>query len=133
MTASPARSIPEPPVRSGLVTFAGVMLLLAGAFNLLDGIVAIVNDDYYVVDELLFGSLSAWGWWWLFMGSALLVTGLMVVRRNSWGAMLGIFIAGANALTHLMFLGARPGWSIAILVVDGLIIYALCSRADEFD
>ena len=46
MTAS---SVPGRPARSGLVTFGGVMLLIAAAFNLLDGIVALVNDDYYFV------------------------------------------------------------------------------------
>jgi hypothetical protein len=54
MVSPPAGSHPAAG-RSGLVTFAGIMLLVAAAFNLLDGIVAPVNDDYYAVDELLFG------------------------------------------------------------------------------
>ena len=119
--------------RTGLVTFGGVMLLIAAAFNLLDGIVALVNDDYYVVDELLFGDLTGWGLWWLAIGAAQLIAGWLVLARRGFGAVLGIFLAGANALTHLMFLGAYPAWSIAIMVVDGLIIYALSTRLDEFD
>jgi hypothetical protein len=119
--------------RTGLVTFGGVMLLIAAAFNLLDGIVALVNDDYYVVDELLFGDLTGWGLWWLAIGAAQLVAGWLVLARRGFGALLGIFLAGANALTHLMFLGAYPAWSITIMVVDVMIIYALCTRLDEFD
>ena len=130
MTAS---SISGRPARTGLVTFGGVMLLIAAAFNLLDGIVALVNDDYYVVDELLFGDLSAWGVWWLVIGGAQLLAGWLVLARRGFGALLGIFLAGANALTHLMFLGAYPAWSIAIMVVDVMIIYALSTRLDEFD
>jgi hypothetical protein len=121
------------PARTGLVTFGGVMLVIAAAFNLLDGTVALVNDDYYVVDELLFGDLSGWGVWWLVMGGAQLLAGWLVLARRGFGALLGILLAGANALTHLMFLGAYPAWSIAIMVADGLIIYALATRLDEFD
>jgi hypothetical protein len=128
-----ASSISGRPARSGLVTFGGVMLVIAAAFNLLDGTVALVNDDYYVVDELLFGDLSAWGVWWLVIGGAQLLAGWLVLARQGFGALLGILLAGANALTHLMFLGAYPAWSIAIMVADGLIIYALATRLDEFD
>ena len=119
--------------RSGLVTFAGIMLLVAAAFNLLDGIVALVNDDYYRVDELLFGDLSLWGVWWLVIGSALLLAGWGVLARKSWAEFLGIALAGLNAFTQLMFIGVYPGWSIAAMAVDLLIIYALTSRFDEFD
>jgi hypothetical protein len=121
------------PSRSGLVTFAGVMLVIAGAFNLLDGFVALVKDDYYIADELLFGSLSAWGVLWLLVGAMQLFAGYEVMKRKSWGVILGVLLAGVNAITQLMFLGAYPAWSIAILVVDGLIIYALTARTDEFE
>jgi hypothetical protein len=127
-----ASSLPSR-ARTGLVTFGGVMLLIAAAFNLLDGIVALVNDDYYVVDELLFGDLTGWGLWWLAIGSAQLLAGWLVLARRGFGALLGILLASANALTHLMFLGASPAWSIAIMVVDGVIIYALCTQFDEID
>jgi hypothetical protein len=128
-----ASSVPGRPARTGLVTFGGVMLLVAATFNLLDGVVALVNDDYYVVDELLFGDLTGWGLWWLAIGAAQLLAGWLVLARKGFGALLGIFLAGANAFSHLMFLGAYPAWSIVIIVVDGLIIYALCTRLDEFD
>jgi hypothetical protein len=121
------------PARTGLVTFAGVMLITAGAFNLLDGFVALVKDDYYVADELLFGDLSAWGVWWLIIGGLQLFTGYAIMARRQWGVIFGIFLAGLNALTQLMFLRAYPAWSIAILVVDGLIIYALTTRTEELD
>ena len=132
MASSSARTRPGPS-RSGLVTFAGVMFIIAGSFNLLDGIVALVNDDYYVADELLFGDMSAWGIWWLLVGGAMLFTGLMVVARRPGGAVFGICLAAVNALTQLMFVGVYPAWSIAVMIVDVLIIYALTTRFDEFD
>jgi len=119
--------------RSGLVTFAGVMFLIAAAFNLLDGVVALAKDDRFVTDELLFGDLTLWGIWWLLMGALLLFTGIQILGRKSWGAALGISLAGLNAFTQLMFLGVYPAWSIAAMIVDGLIIYALATNYQEFD
>ena len=51
----------RPVKRSGMLTFAGVMLILAGSFNLLDGVVALTKDELFRADQLLFGDLSAWG------------------------------------------------------------------------
>src|ERR1700754_4447417 len=127
MAASSVPPRSHRPARSGLVTFTGVMLLVAGAFNLLDGVVAIVNDDYYVADELLFGDLTAWGIWWLLIGGVMVFTSLQIIARKFWRVIFGIAIA------QLMFLGAYPAWSIAAIVVDGLIIYALTTRLEEFD
>jgi hypothetical protein len=107
------------------VTFGGIMLIIAGSFNLLDGIVALVNDSYYRVDELLFADLSAWGVWWLVLGTIQLGTGFAVLAGRSWGMLLGIGLASINALTALMFIGVYPGWAIAVMVVDALVIYGL--------
>jgi hypothetical protein len=118
--------------RTGVVTFAGVLLVIAGVFNLFDGLVVFFDDTRYASDELLFGPLTAWGVWWLSIGTLLLVTGIMVLRRSIWGIVFGVTVAGANALSQLMFIGANPGWAIAALVVDGLVIAALTSSFDEF-
>jgi hypothetical protein len=44
-----------------------------------------------------------------------------------------VMIAAINAVTQLMWIGAYPAWSIAAMVVDGLIIWALTTRYDEFE
>jgi hypothetical protein len=122
-----------PPERRGLVTFAGVALILAGSFNLLDGVVAIAKDDHFRQDELLFGDLTAWGIWWLVVGSLQLYAGLQVMKMREAGMMIGIPLAGLNAFTQLMFLAVYPAWSIAILVLDLVVIYALARSADAFE
>src|SRR3954471_6105634 len=109
--------------RSGMVTFAGVLFLIVGAFNLLDGVVALVNDQYFVADELLFGDLTAWGVWFLICGGVQAVTGFFILRRTFLSAIVGIGICALNALTQLMWMGAYPAWSIAAMVVDGVIIW----------
>ena len=119
--------------RSGLVTFAGIMLILAGSFNILDGIVALADDERFNGDALLFGDLAAWGFWWLFIGLLQIWAGTQVMKLKDVGMMMGIAFAGLNAFTHLMFLDAYPVWSLVILVIDVIIIYALASSADDFE
>ena len=63
----------------------------------------------------------------------LLLAGWGVLARKAWAEFAGIALAGINAFTQLMFIGVYPGWSVAAMAVDALIIYALTSRFDEFE
>ena len=84
-------------MRSGWVTFAGVAALIAGGYNALSGIAALGDDDTLAAqaNEVLFGiDLTAWGWFWLLVGIAQLVTGVLILQRNNWGFWLGVTIAG---------------------------------------
>jgi hypothetical protein len=110
----------------GWITFAAVMMVLAGAANLLWAIAAFANDDYFRAGELLFGDLSAWGAAFLAIGVTQLLTALLLFNRHELGAMLGIVLATGSAFAQLMGIGAYPIWSVIVLVIDGLVIYGLC-------
>jgi hypothetical protein len=117
---------PSEPRGRGFITLAGVMLFIAAAANALWGIAAFASDDYFAADELLFGDLSVWGGVYLGIAAVQLVTAVLIFNRSHLGALLGILIAGLNALVQLMAIGAYPIWSVIVLVIDGLIIYGLC-------
>jgi hypothetical protein len=110
--------------------FAGCLFLILGAFNLVDGVAALANDDYFKVDELLFGDLSMWGAIFLVVGALQLLTAFLVFRGNLAGALLGITLAGVNALVALLSVGAYPIWSLIIVALDGVVIYALTVYGD---
>jgi hypothetical protein len=117
---------PSEPRGRGFITLAGVMLFIAAAANALWGIAAFANDDYFAADELLFGDLSTWGGIYLAIGAVQLVTAVAIFNKSHLGALVGIVIAGLNAIAQLMAIGAYPVWSVIVLVIDGLIIYGLC-------
>ena len=71
--------------------------------------------------------------WWLFVGAAQVITGYGVITRSAWGFVVGVGLASINAFTQLMFLGVYPAWSIAIMILDVVIIYALIAHSDEAD
>ena len=79
--------------RSGWVTFAGVVGLVAGGYNALSGIAALADDDTIAAQakDVLFGiDLTLWGWFWLLVGLAQIVAGVLILQRNEWGRWLGI-------------------------------------------
>jgi hypothetical protein len=118
-------SVPRDREGTGWLTFAAVLLLLAGCLNALYGIAALVNDDYFAADELLFGDLSLWGVIYLGFAAAQIGAALLIMNRNVGGALMGIALAGLHAIGVLMSIGAYPIWSVVLLVIDGMIIYGL--------
>lgn len=110
----------------GWMVFAGVMLLLAAAFNAVYGFGALLNDDYLAEESLLYGTVSVWGW--LAIGFAVIqaITALGLFLGSGYAALFGIVMSGVNAIVHLMAVGGHPVTSVIVIVVDGLIIYGLC-------
>jgi hypothetical protein len=109
----------------GWMAFAGVMLLVSSAFNAVYGFAAILDDDYFAEEELLYGPVTVWGWLAIGIAVVMLVTALGLFAGSGIASLFGILIAAVNALVHVMAIGGHPAWSIIVLTVDGLIIYGL--------
>jgi hypothetical protein len=121
--------------RSGWITFAGVAALIAGGYNALSGIAALADDDTLVAQaqEVLYGiDLTAWGWFWLLVGIVQLITGVLILQRNTWGLWLGVAIAGLSAMLTVLVMFVFRLWATAVLAVDFLVLYGLLTRSDEF-
>jgi hypothetical protein len=121
--------------RSGWITFAGVMALLAGAYNALSGIAALVDDDtlHSQAREVLYGiDLTAWGWFWLIIGLVQVVTGVLILQRNTWGLWLGVTFAGLSAMLTVIVMFVFPLWALAVLTIDFLVLFGLLTQSDEF-
>jgi hypothetical protein len=114
------------------VVFAGVVLMLAGAFNVIDGTVALVKEDYFR-DELLFADTSLWGTVVLITGLLQVAAGFGVLARATWGILLGIGFVFLNSLVQLAWFAHFPLWSGAILVLDLFLLYALMVPATAED
>jgi hypothetical protein len=123
-TAPVDRAYEEEASGTGWVAFAGTMLILVGCFNLIDGISALANSDY-LANQLLFANLHAWGWFFLIWGAVQVVTGFAIYSGAGWAAIVGVVSAFGNAIAQLSWARAYPVWSIAAIVLDVLVIYAL--------
>jgi hypothetical protein len=120
--------------RSGWVTFAGIAALIAGGYNALSGIAALADDDTLTAQakDVLFGiDLTLWGWLWLILGIAQLVTGVLILMRNPLGLWFGVTLAALSALLTMLVIFVFPLWAIAVLAIDFLVLYGLLTQSDE--
>lgn len=118
------------PKGAGWAAFAGVMVLMLGVFNAIWGLVALVDDDYFVAGGLLFWDLDGWGLVLLIIGGLQILAAMLIFVGNALGAFLGVLFAMLNAVGQLLAIEAYPIWSIIVLVLDALVIYALTVYGD---
>ncbi|GAB3495154.1 DUF7144 family membrane protein [Nocardiopsis coralliicola] len=113
--------------RSGWQVFAATMILLAGAINLVQGLVGMVRPAFFTgaESELLIFDYALWGALLAAWGAVLIAIGLAVFSGQMWARAIGVVVVAVNALAQLAFLPALPVWSLAVLAVDVLVIYAL--------
>jgi hypothetical protein len=110
----------------GWVTFIGVLFGLLGAFNAIDGVVALAGDDKFREENLFFGDLTFWGIALLAIGALQILTSVLILRRNANGQGLGVILCCLNLVFQLFFVAVFPIWSLTIMAADVLIIYGLC-------
>jgi hypothetical protein len=110
----------------GWTMFAAVLLLLLGTLNVIDGIAAIDNANFYVANaRYVFADLNTWGWIVLCLGALQLAVGAGVLAKNQFARWTGVGVLGLNAIAQLLMMPAYPFWSLSIFAIDILAIYGL--------
>jgi hypothetical protein len=115
---------------AGLVFFAGVLLIVTGAVNVIEGIAALVSHQSVVLVEggLYLLNLTAWGWTLLIFGIIMLVVGIGLFTGQQWARITAIVIVGLHAIAQVLWIGAYPIWSIVMLALDVVVLYALTAH-----
>lgn len=117
---------------AGWIAYASVMLVLAGSFNIIDGIVGLSKSSFYVADaRYVFSDLRTWAWIVLIVGILEVVAGLTVANGSSFARWFGIGMASLGAIAQLLYLPGYPLWSIAAFTMNILVIYALVVYAGK--
>lgn len=112
---------------SGWVGFAGFLMILAGIFQSIAGLVAIFKSDVYLTTQsnLILLDYDQWGWAHLIIGVVLILSALSLFAGQLWGRLMAVVLATISAIANFGFISAYPVWSIMIIVMDILIIYAV--------
>ncbi len=120
---------------AGWAVFAGIVLIIAGAFDALLGLTAILApaEKFIAAGDayLLLFDVAGWGWWHLFIGLLLVLVGIFVLRGATWARVIAIILVAVNAISQLALLGVQPWWSLAVLALDIVVIYALTVHGKE--
>jgi hypothetical protein len=117
------------PWAHGIAVFAGVMMIVGGAFQALEGLAGIVRDKWLVVlPQYIYAfDLTLWGWIHLLVGLALLVIGISLLRGQTWARVAGMIAAAVSAILNFVWLPYSPWWALMIIAIDILVIWALAS------
>lgn len=119
-------------VTSGWVAFVGVYLVIAGVLNALWGVAALAEKRNFAEDGLIWSTLSMWGWVALIVGVTQLAGAFLVATRRAGGPVIAAFLAFLGLLVNFLSIGAYPIWSVILLAVNALILWAATVHSDEF-
>jgi hypothetical protein len=110
--------------------FAAILLLIAGTLNIIYGIGAISDANFYSHNtQYVFSSLHTWGWITLLLGILQLTGGFSLASGNAYGRVIGLTAASFGAIGALLSVGgAYPFWSLGIfalcvIVIHGILVY----------
>lgn len=119
----------------GWIYFAGFMMFIAGIFQMIAGLTALLDKTYYAVGEksLVVFNFATWGWIHLLLGLVVLLAGMAVLSGHFWGRVVAVFLAMFAIVVNFAFVAAYPIWSIIAIVVNALIIYALTVHGSEVE
>jgi len=119
---------------AGWAVFAAVMLVLIGITHIIEGLLALINEEYYRVGSsglALDIGYTAWGWMQLALGAIALAAGASLFAGRMWARVLGTAVALLTAVAAMGFFSAYPAWAAVVIVIDVCVILALTVHGDE--
>ncbi len=125
---------PQPGVWAGWVIFGSVMLILMGAFHMMAGLTALVRSGYYAVpssDLLVSVDYTAWGWTHLALGALAWAAAFGLTVGAMWARVSAVVLASLSALVNMAFVEAYPIWSLTMITLDVIVVYAITAHGAE--
>lgn len=131
MTDDPFRVYSHP----GLAVFGGILAGIMGVMNLIYGLLVLFNSEFLVLTEegLFYVDATAWGWLLLVFGVVQIAASFGIMSGRTWARLVGISWASLVVVGHMFFLPGYPFWSLLIIILGILIIYALASGLGQQD
>jgi hypothetical protein len=118
---------------SGWAAFAGVVLFIAGSFNLIFGLAAAVNDEVVTIGGggVIIWDVDAWGWMHFGLGVLMIATSIGLFLVETWARIVAVVFATISAVGQAVLITAFPLFSIMIIALDVAVIYNLTVKHGE--
>jgi hypothetical protein len=119
----------------GWTTFAGIMMVVLGGFHAIAGLVAIIDDKFYVATrEYIFQfDRTTWGWIHLILGIVVLLAGFSLFSGAVWARTVGVIMAVISALVGFAWLPYYPIWGIIFIAIAVAVIWALTAHGRDME
>ena len=120
--------------RSGYV-FAGVIMITVGIFQVIAGLAAIFEDEFFVVSPnyVFEVDTTTWGWIHLLLGLVVAFAGYALFAAKTWARVVGVTLATLSAIANFFFIPFYPFWAIVIIALDVWVIWALTRSVSSTD
>lgn len=118
----------------GWILFAATMMSISGVFSIIWGLVALFRDEVFVAGpkgNVVNINYTAWGWISIIIGALVLLTGMMLFTGNVLASVVAVVLAALSAVENLLTIGSYPIWSVIVIAVDILVIYAITVHGRE--
>jgi hypothetical protein len=120
---------------SGWIGFAAWLMVIIGALDVFEGLIAVIRGQYYVLtaNQIIIFDLKTWGWLTLAWGVVVGLAGYSILARSSWGRWFAIVVGSLNVIGQLGFVGSAqyPLWALTVVALTVVVIYALIVHWDE--
>jgi hypothetical protein len=120
---------------AGWIGFAGMVMIIIGVVDVFQGLIALIQDEYFVPTRggMLVVDLTTWGWFLLFWGALLALVGLGLLAAQGWARWTAIVLVSLNILVQLGFAGysSFPLWALTAIILNITVLYALTARWSE--
>jgi hypothetical protein len=114
------------------IGFAGLLMILIGILNVIQGLIAIIRDDYYLLasEQVIVFDLTTWGWVMLIWGALVALAGYALAMGAGWARWFTIVVVSLNVVLQLSFVGSGQYtlWALTVLVLNVLVLYAVTVR-----
>lgn len=118
----------------GWMWFAAFAMLTVGLFNIVGGLIAVFSPKKVLAwsgQNVVLVDVSAWGWVHFGLGVLLALTALFLFAGRFWARVLGVAFVVLNLLAQFVSLPVTPWWSIVVIVLDVVVLWALIVHGDE--
>jgi hypothetical protein len=117
----------------GWIVFAGLVMIAGGVLNMIQGLVALLDEGYYAArsDLLIDMSYQVWGWTLLLFGAFVAAAGYALLSGRMWARWVAVVLLAFDALLNFAFVAGYPFWSVIAIVLDVIVIYALVVHGRE--
>ena len=120
----------------GWIGFAGVIMILSGIFQAIEGLVSLIRPSFYLISHsanqvLVVNTVHAWGWFNLAAGILVFLAGISLFSGATWARVVAVLFALGSAIVNMLYLPQYPVWSILCIALSVIVIYAIMAHGAE--